>query len=69
MDEAAAEARGPVVWGSDEWELTGAADIAEVLRWAEENADDRHYTVYACIDRGQQFGLVHLLGVDPTVPT
>lgn len=50
-------------YGSEEYELTGAQDIDEVLGWARANAgDDRTYTVYTVVGKT----LVHLLGIDPT---
>jgi hypothetical protein len=45
------------------YELSGAADIREVLAWAEENAGPkRTFTVYAILDRCE----IRLLGSDPT---
>jgi hypothetical protein len=58
----------PVIWGSDEYELKGAADVAEVLEWANSNAEGRDFTAYAVIDRGSDKGLVHVFGIDPTRP-
>jgi hypothetical protein len=51
---------------SDEYELTGAADVAEVLRWAHERADGRAYTVCAVIDpHPAERGLLQLATVAP----
>jgi len=48
-------------------ELTGASDIHEVLRWAEDNREGRAYTVYV-VAKGHdsQIGIVRLAGEDPT---
>lgn len=46
-----------------EYELVGAADVREVLSWAEENAGpDQTFTVYAMLDRRE----IRLFGRDPT---
>ena len=59
----------PVVWGSDEYELTDVRDVGEVLEWAKSNANGRGFTAYAVVDRGpNDHGLVQLFGVDPTIP-
>jgi hypothetical protein len=53
---------------SDEYHLTGARDVAEVLDWATANANDRTYVVYVLTDFGpssEQPGLIRLLGRDP----
>jgi hypothetical protein len=50
---------------SDEYELSGAEDVAEVLRWAESDRDGRSFTMYACIPR-DGLGLVRVAGADPT---
>jgi hypothetical protein len=51
----------------DAYLLTGAADIREVMAWAEENANGRIVVVYAVIpDQARGRGLVHLSGTDPT---
>lgn len=45
------------------YELSRAADVREVLAWAEENAGpNRTFTVYAMLDRCE----IRLLGKDPT---
>ena len=56
----------PLVYESTEINATDVADVSEVLRWAEDNADGRTFTLYAVVDRGPEPGLVHLAGVDPT---
>ena len=51
---------------SSEFEIRGAADVREVIDWAEqEAANERTYTLYALVDRAGERGLVHLLGTDP----
>lgn len=51
---------------SEEFQLQGAADVGEVLGWAEERAEGRVVTVYALLDIGAGRGLIRLAGVDPT---
>lgn len=54
---------------SDEFELQDARDVFEVIDWA--NGPDgrgRDFTLYAVVDHGNERGLVHLAGVDPTRP-
>jgi hypothetical protein len=53
---------------SDEYHLTGAQDLAEVLDWAQAEANDRSYVVYVFTDFGpghEQPTLIRLLGQDP----
>ena len=53
---------------SDEYHLTGARDLAEVLDWAQANANGRAYVVYVFTDfgpGGEQPSLIRLLGQDP----
>jgi hypothetical protein len=50
---------------SDEYELSGAEDVAEIIRWAESDSDGRSFTVYACVP-GDGVGLVRVAGTDPT---
>jgi hypothetical protein len=51
---------------SDEYEIVGAADVREVLEWADENAGpNRTFTVYAMLDRCE----IRLFGQDPTRPS
>ncbi len=56
----------PLVYESTEINISDVADVSEALRWAEDNADGRTFTLYALVDRGPDRGLVHLAGVDPT---
>ena len=56
-----------VMYESNEFELTGAQDVHEVLAWADENAPaGAMYTLYAVMERNGGPGLVHLAGQDPT---
>jgi hypothetical protein len=53
---------------SNEYHLTGAQDVAEVLDWATASANDRRYVVYVRTDFGpgsEQPVLIRLLGRDP----
>jgi len=67
--------RGPIpddrglgaAYEADEWLVTGAGDVTEVIDWANAKAAGRTYTLYAVHDRGDERGLIHLFGVDPTV--
>lgn len=53
----------------DEHEITGA-DVHEVLRWADDHADGRTYTLWACVPEQTEarvgLKLVRLAGWDPT---
>jgi hypothetical protein len=51
---------------TEEFELDGATDVAEVLGWAEQRAEARTFTVYVVVDALGERGLVQLAGVDPT---
>ena len=59
-----------VMFHCDEWRLSGAGDVHEVLAWAEQHKGARSYTLYAehDEDRGGAFarGLIRLAGTDPT---
>jgi hypothetical protein len=55
-------------WGSDEWQIEDAADVHEVIAWAEEHAEGRTYVLYAVVDDPDGPGLVRLAGTDPTNP-
>jgi len=58
-----------VGYKQDAYLLIGAADVAEVLAWADDNANGRIAVVYAVIpEQGHGRGLVHLTGNDPTRP-
>lgn len=50
-------------WASDEYEITGATDVREVLEWAD--ADGRDYVAYARNDDEEGPGLIRLVGQDP----
>jgi hypothetical protein len=52
---------------SSEHELRGAANVAEVLRWAKENRGDRSYTAYLVSRDGS--GQVGIARLHSTVPT
>lgn len=47
-------------------EIRGANNVAEVLAWAAENANNRIYVVYVVVDRADERGLVRLYGINPT---
>ncbi|MBM4595323.1 hypothetical protein [Micrococcus luteus] len=51
---------------SDEWRLTGASGVAEVLEWAAEHAGGRSVVVYAECILVDGVRLVRLSGQDPT---
>lgn len=57
--------RGGVAWASDEWRLTDARDVREVLDWAEAQGKGRRIELLAEV-RQQRLGVVRLLGIDPT---
>ncbi len=53
-------------FSSREFQISDA-DITMVLEWANLQAnDDETYTVFAVVYRGNDLGLVHLTGDDPT---
>jgi hypothetical protein len=56
-----------VPYESEAYELTDARDVEEALSWAQMNADNRIFTLYAVHDRGSEHGLIRQAGVDPTV--
>jgi hypothetical protein len=59
-----------VMFHSDEYRLSGAGDVGEVLDWARTTArPDQTFTLYVEYHIGDSPGLLHLMGVDPTVPT
>jgi hypothetical protein len=59
-----------VMFHSDEYRLSGAGDVGEVLDWARTTArPDQTFTLYVEYHIGDSPGLIHLMGVDPTVPT
>ena len=61
-----------VGWTADMNEIPGAADVVEVVQWAESEALQRNalYTIFARMEFGESGpgpGLVWLAGHDPTV--
>lgn len=64
----------PAGYAADEYEITGASDVYEVIAWASSNSGagagrihpgaDRTFTLYAVTDRAPL--LVRLAGIDPT---
>lgn len=62
--------REHLMFQSDEYRLTGAMDVGEVLDWARMTAEaDQTFTLYVERRHGDSPGLIQLTGVDPTVPT
>ena len=66
-----------VGYAADTYEVTGAADVYEVIAWATANSGarrgrvyldvDRTFTLYAVVDSADEsIGLLRLAGVDPT---
>ena len=54
-------------WQCEEWRLTAAHDVHEVLAWADGRAGDRTFTVQAEVDvSGEGRGMIRLAGTDPT---
>jgi hypothetical protein len=58
-----------VMWSAYEHDVLGAADVIDVIEWADQEARSREcmYTLHAKVDSGERPGLVWLAGVDPTV--
>lgn len=55
-----------VMWHCDEYRLSDAVDVEEVLGWARTNArPEQTFVVYVEQRDAQRSGLVRLLGVDP----
>lgn len=54
------------MWLQDSYRLTGVAGVQEAHEWAQARADGRDIAIYAELDRGDQHGLVRLMGFDPT---
>jgi hypothetical protein len=54
------------MWTSDEWELTDADDVADVMSWAESNSGGRRFVIYVRVVTQHGAGLVRLLGRDPS---
>lgn len=51
---------------SEEWRLTGAEGVSEVLRWMEDRRAGRDAVVYVEVTSEDRVGLVRLHGTDPT---
>ena len=59
-----------MMFHSDEYRLSGAVDVDEVLDWARTTArPDQTFTLYVEHRHGDSPGLIHIMGVDPTLPT
>jgi hypothetical protein len=58
-----------IPYESDEFELTDARNVMEVIEWANADSAGRTYTLYAVSEDGVggRRGMIHLAGVDPTV--
>lgn len=55
------------MWHCDEYRLTEAADVEEVLGWARNTArSDQTFTLYVEHRDAHQSGLVRLVGADPS---
>lgn len=55
---------------SDEYRLSEAVDVGEALDWARTTARaDQTFTLYVEHRHGDSPGLIHLMGIDPTVRT
>lgn len=62
-------------WNLDAYALTEVEDVAEVLRWVDENATGRRFEVFAEVDdepvgsfhNPRRSGLIRLLGANPNV--
>lgn len=54
------------MWTSDEWELTDADDVADVMSWAESHSGGRRFVIYVRVMTQDGVGLVRLLGLDPS---
>ncbi len=50
---------------ADEYEVTGAHDVHEVVAWAQAQRGSRVFTLYACVPQAG-LGLIRLAGHDPT---
>jgi hypothetical protein len=53
---------------SEMYEVFTAADVVEVIEWAENGARERSamYTIFARLEHGELPGLVWIAGIDPT---
>lgn len=55
---------------SDEYEITAASDVDQVLAWARSEARGRPFVAYVMYQGGESLGAIRLAGADPTeVPT
>ncbi len=73
--ERVADERVSLSFTSDEYEVEGAADVNEVLAWANENSRrgngqiypgaDRTYVIHALVTVRDEVALVRLAGHDP----
>lgn len=52
--------------GSEEWRITDALSVHEVLVWAEMKAGDRTFQVFAEARGGPETHVLRLTGTDPT---
>lgn len=53
-------------WHADEYQIE-EVDLFGVIDWINQRVPTpQRYTLYACIAMGQQLGLVHLYGDDPS---
>jgi hypothetical protein len=66
VDVSPGVAAGCAGWVADEWRLTRARDVHEVLTWAEQRRGGRSYTLYAEFGGEDGMGMVNLAGIDPT---
>ena len=58
------------MWQCDEYRMTAARDVGEVLDWARASAGiDQSFTLYVEHRDGDRPGLILLMGVDPTTST
>lgn len=49
---------------ADEWRLTGASSVKEILDWADGSARGRRYVIYVEVNQLEP-GLIRLDGIDP----
>jgi hypothetical protein len=56
------------MWTSDEWELTGVADMEAAMQWAKDHCDGRTFVVYVNVTDTRGLGLVRVFGKDPSSP-
>lgn len=59
-------AQAQVMWNCDEYRLSEATDVQEVLEWAHSRArPDQTFVLYVEHHDGHSSGLVRLFGTDP----